>query len=411
MYKTEKENDRVILIGFEEDLTELAELAKTAGCIVIGELHQNREKPHPKSYFGKGKAEELAEYTKNLEATMIIADDELSAVQLGYLGEVCGIKVIDRTMIILDIFANNAKSAEAIAQVEVAQQRYNMSRLKGFGINMSRLGGGIGTRGPGEKKLETDRRAIRDRINELESELKQIQSHRQNLRKSRLKNERPVISLVGYTNAGKSTLMNALTNANVVAQDKLFATLDTTTKKITFGTTSREILLTDTVGFIKKLPHTLVKAFRSTLEELSYSTIILHIVDISNENYENHMETVYDTMSNLNCDGIPVITVFNKIDNLDSIDKILFDEKAAETVSISAKTGDNINKVIEKIEVLLQKLTTTIELVVPHDRGDVLNIFYKEENIIEKNYSESGVYIKANISDKNLSLAKKFQIK
>ena len=411
LYATAKENDRVILIGFDDDLEELAELATTAHCVVIGELRQNRDRPHPKSYLGKGKVEELAEYVQNLAATMVIADDELTGTQLAYLGDVCGVKVIDRTMLILDIFANNAKSAEAIAQVEVAQQRYNMAHLKGFGISMSRLGGGIGTRGPGEKKLETDRRAIRDRITELENELKLIANHRQNLRKARLKSQRPVVSLVGYTNAGKSTLMNALTQAGVLAQDRLFATLDTTTRKITqaSGVTNKQILLTDTVGFIQKLPHTLIRAFHSTLEELAYSTVIVHVVDAANPACKQQMTTVYETLDHLNCSAIPIITVFNKIDKLATHD-FPFDDKAQLTVGISAKTGQGLDQLLQTIEEVLNAMTTTLELIIPHHRGDLLNVLHKEETILHKAYVAEGTQLTARISEKNLLAVQPFRV-
>ncbi|MCL1936523.1 MAG: GTPase HflX [Defluviitaleaceae bacterium] len=405
MHTTKEQMEKVILIGFSE-LSELSELAKTANLNVIGELIQPREMPHPKSYFGKGKLEELKLYATELNATMVIADDELSSNQIKHMSEVLEIKVIDRTMLILDIFASNAKSAEAIAQVEIAQQRYNLARLTGFGINMSRLGAGIGTKGPGEKKLETDRRAIRARIDELSKELENLENHRATLRKSRMKNSEIILSLVGYTNAGKSTLMNYLTNANILSENKLFSTLDTTTRKMQVD--SREILITDTVGFIKKLPHTLIKAFRSTLEELKYATIILHIVDVSNKNHKEHMDVVYETLEHLECNNIPIITVFNKIDNTSKIDIFTNDEKASNIVGISAKTGENIDELLKIIEKTLGNLTTNLELLIPYSQGDVLSSLHKDELIIEKEYQNDGIFVKANVDNKNIQKYKNF---
>ncbi|MCL1996574.1 MAG: GTPase HflX [Defluviitaleaceae bacterium] len=356
MYDTKNTQDDVILVGLEEDLTELMELAITGHCNIVGELVQAREHPHPRTYLGKGKVEELQALIQATGANGIITDDELTPSQLKHLTELLDAKVMDRTILILDIFARNATSAEAIAQVEIAQQQYNLAHLTGMGINMSRLGGGIGTRGPGEKKLETDRRAIRSRISELKKELKTIENHRNNQRKARIKNEIYTLSLVGYTNAGKSSVMNALTSgAWGTPKNSLFSTLDTTTRKLSkfSGKFFRSVVLTDTVGFIQKLPTNLIDAFKSTLEEMRYSTVLLHVVDISNPNYRNQMDLVYDTLGQLGYNNIPVITVFNKIDKTDEIYPI--DQRAVATVAISAKLNKNIELLEEAIMEVLER--------------------------------------------------------
>lgn len=407
MYNTENVQDKVILVGLS-DLSELAELAHTGNCQILGEIIQTRETAHPKSYIGKGKLEELKNFLENTGANGIITDDELSSSQLNYLSTQLEVKVMDRTMLILDIFATNAKSAEAIAQVEIAQQRYSLSHLKGLGISMSRLGGGIGTRGPGEKKLETDRRAIRNRISELSKQLDSIETHRHAQRKARLKSENPVLSLVGYTNAGKSTLMNVLTNSQILAENRLFATLDTTTRKII--NSSQSILLTDTVGFIQKLPHSLIKAFRSTLEELKFATILLHVVDISNENYMSQMNVVYSTLDQLECNHIPIITVFNKIDANITYSPII-DERAKKIVSISAKNGTNIDALLSDIYSTLENLEQKVTLLIPHNKGSIINSLYKDSHIIYKEYRNNGIFVIANINPKNLTNIKAYIVK
>lgn len=402
---TENLQEKVVLTGLTENLQELKELALTANCKVCGSLYQNRDKPHPKTYIGKGKLEELKSLIQNSpeEITGIICDDELSGIQLKNLSTELEIKVMDRTMVILDIFASNAKSAEGIAQVEIAQQRYNLTRLIGLGTSLSRLGGGIGTRGPGEKKLEMDRRVIRNRIADLEKELKAIKTHRDTLRKARLKNNSLTISLVGYTNAGKSTLMNAFTKAGILSENKLFSTLDTTTRK--FNTGGIEVLLTDTVGFIEKLPHSIISAFRSTLEELKYAHILLHVVDCSNPCYENQMKVVYETLKELECSRLPVITVFNKIDKTEEM--CLADPEALHTIGVSAKTGQNLTELSEIMEKTISSLKKQIALLVPYHRGDILNMLHNQL-IIKKEYEETGVYLEIYADDKIFNFVEKF---
>ena len=302
LYDVEKPAERVILIAVDEEgrsdddcLNELEELAETAGAVTVGRLIQRRERRHPGHYIGKGKAEELKMMVSAFDATGIIADDELSPAQMRNLEDMLDTKVMDRTMVILDIFAARALSNEGKIQVELAQLKYRLTRLTGQGTALSRLGGGIGTRGPGEKKLETDRRYIKERIAELDSQLKDIETHRELLRSGRKDKGIINVALVGYTNAGKSTLLNRLTDAGVLAEDKLFATLDTTARSLKLpGGTS--VMLTDTVGFIRKLPHHLVQAFRATLEEMKYADILLHVLDASNPERAEQMSTVYATL-------------------------------------------------------------------------------------------------------------------
>ena len=297
VFETKQMTERVILVGVsyqdnddtEQSLEELGELASTAGAVSVGRMIQNREAPHPGTYLGKGKIEELKQLIWELDATGVICDDELSPAQLANLEDLLETKVMDRTLIILDIFAQRASTREGKIQVELAQLRYRATRLTGLGRSLSRLGGGIGTRGPGEKKLEVDRRLIKDRISQLKQELETVKRHREVARQQRSKNPIPVAAIVGYTNAGKSTLLNQLTGANVLEEDKLFATLDPTTRNLKLAS-GQEVLLTDTVGFIRKLPHHLIQAFRSTLEEAKYADLILHVVDASNPQMDVHMK-------------------------------------------------------------------------------------------------------------------------
>ena len=301
LYEVEQETERVILVGVsqqdgddaEDSVAELAELVETAGAVVVGTLIQKRENIHPGTYVGTGKVFELEELIEQTGATGIVCDDELSPAQLKNLEEALKTKVMDRTLIILDIFATRASTSEGKIQVELAQLKYRLSRLSGLGRSLSRLGGGIGTRGPGEKKLEMDRRLINSRVAQLNRELKEVQRHREVNRQQRKRSGIPVVAVVGYTNAGKSTLLNHLTNAEVLEEDKLFATLDPTTRILEL-TNNQKVLMTDTVGFIRKLPHHLIDAFRSTLEEAKYADIILHVVDASNPQMDKQMYIVYD---------------------------------------------------------------------------------------------------------------------
>ena len=348
MYEMEQIDERVILVGIDtgnEDaanrsLDELSELAKTAKAAVVGRLIQPRESAHPGTYIGKGKLTELKDLIWETDATGIICDDELTSAQLGNLEEELSCKIIDRTLLILDIFAARAVSGEGKIQVELAQLRYRASRLAGLGRSLSRLGGGIGTRGPGEKKLEMDRRLIRERISRLKKELKDVEKHRELIRTQRKQSGLKVAALVGYTSAGKSSIENALTNAGILEDAMLFSTLDTTTRSLVLDNT-QEILVTDTVGFIRKLPHHLVEAFKSTLEEAKYADIIIHVVDASNPQMDEQMHVVYDTLRQLGAADRPVITLFNKQDKLESAGSYR-DFQAEYSIPASAKTGEGL---------------------------------------------------------------------
>lgn len=400
LYETEKEKERVILVGVdtgdgefdtESCLDELGDLAKTAGAEVAGRLIQKREAINRATYLGKGKIEELKNYIDMVEATGIICDDELSQNQIRNLENALNTKVMNRTLLILDIFAQRASSAEGKVQVELAQLKYNLAHLTGKGKEMSRLGGGIGTRGPGEKKLETDRRNISDRIADLNKELKEIERHRGVLREKRIETGVPVIALVGYTNAGKSTLLNTLTGAGVLAEDKLFATLDTTTRAVETESGAK-YLFTDTVGFIQKLPHHLIKAFKATLEEAKFADILVHVVDASNPKRNEQMNTVYKTLKELGADNKPVITVYNKIDK-ENVEKPLFTDKMAlETISISAKKGLNIDTLLEKTEEIIKSFKKSIKVVIPYNMGQLLSIIHGNCEITESENRAEGYY-------------------
>jgi len=393
--------ERVILLAAEEDerndtnacLDELEELASTAGAVVVGRMIQKREKIHPGTYIGKGKVEELLLYVQETEATSVVCDDELSPAQLKNLEELLQIKVIDRTIMILDIFAKHATTREGNIQVELAQLKYRATRLVGLRSSLSRLGGGIGTRGPGEKKLEMDRRLIRERISILKRELEGIQKAREVSRKQRSKNPIPVVAIVGYTNAGKSTLLNTLTDANVLEEDKLFATLDPTTRNLVLES-GQQLLLTDTVGFIRKLPHHLIEAFRSTLEEAKYADIILHVVDSSNESSDIHMHTVYETLEMLGAGDKPVITAFNKIDKLEE-EQTLKDFKADVTVKISAKKQIGLDTLLGEIETMLRNQKVYLERIFDYNNAGQIQLIRKYGQLLSEEYREDGIVVKA----------------
>ncbi len=398
LYDVEKPQERVILVAVDEDgsvgdeyLNELEELADTAGAVTVGRMIQHREKRHPGHYIGKGKAEELKMMIAALDADGIITDDELSPAQMRNLEDMLDTKVMDRTMVILDIFAARAMSNEGKIQVELAQLKYRLTRLTGQGTALSRLGGGIGTRGPGEKKLETDRRYIKERIAELDKELKNIETHRELLRSGRDKKGIVNVSLVGYTNAGKSTLLNRLTDAEVLAEDKLFATLDTTARalKLPSGTA---IMMTDTVGFIRKLPHHLIQAFRATLEELNYADILLHVVDASNPERAEQMMTVYDTLKDLGCAETPVITVFNKMDREVEL-PLPKDSTARTTVRISASSGDGMDELLNEIERVIKSFKKRIKVLVPYSEGKLMAMVYAKCEITHEEHREDGVLV------------------
>lgn len=405
MYEVNEEQERVILVGVSdgrddstfESLNELEELVSTAGAVSVGKLIQNREKIHPGTYIGKGKMEELKEYISTLEATGIVCDDELSPAQLKNLEEALNIKVMDRTLIILDIFAGRALTREGKIQVELAQLKYRQARLVGLRSSLSRLGGGIGTRGPGEKKLEVDRRLINDRIAKLKRDVDDLAMHRELAREKRSLNPIPIIAIVGYTNAGKSTLLNFFTNSSVLEEDKLFATLDPTTRNYKLPS-GQEVLLTDTVGFIRKLPHHLIDAFRSTLEEAKYADIILHVVDSSNPQYETHIEIVYETLKKLGVNDKKIITFFNKQDKLDcDCDYMFKDERADYTVSGSIKTGAGVNGLISVIERILSERAVFIDVTVPYGDAGKIQLMRQYGQVISEEYAENGIHIKGNI--------------
>lgn len=401
MIETQEKKEKLILVGVqtaegddtEDSLRELAELVKTAGGETVGMVIQNREAVHAGTYVGKGKAEEISQMLRELDADGIVCDDELTPVQYKNLEDVLECKVMDRTMVILDIFAQHAFTREGKIQVEIAQLRYRLMRLSGKGSAMSRLGGGIGTRGPGEKKLESDRRVIRDRIGQLKSELESVKQSREITRKQRDKNSLPVFAIVGYTNAGKSTLLNHLTDAGVIEEDELFATLDPTTRNLRLES-GQEVLLTDTVGFIRKLPHHLVDAFRSTLEEAKYSDIILNIVDASNQDAEKHMYVVYDTLRTLGIEDKPIITVFNKCDR-ENADTSLKDLRADKSVRISAKTGSNIDELLHAMEDTLRSTKILMEYTFPYNEAGNVQLVRAKGELLKEEYTAEGVYIKA----------------
>lgn len=401
LYEMQEELEKVILVGVStgdnddtrQSLDELGDLVKTAGAEVVGKVIQNREAMHPGTYVGKGKIEEIKELLWELDATGIVCDDELSPAQMNNLTEMLETKVMDRTLVILDIFAGRASTSEGKIQVELAQLRYRQSQLTGAGRALSRLGGGIGTRGPGEKKLEMDRRLIRDRISQLNRELKDVKRHRELTREQRMRNKVPVVAIVGYTNAGKSTLLNTLTNAGVLEEDQLFATLDPTTRNLKLPS-GQEILLTDTVGFIRKLPHHLIDAFRSTLEEAKYADIILHVVDASNPQMDEQMFVVYETLQRLGVMNKPVITAFNKMDRVgESI--LVRDFQADKIVQISAKTGENLETLFEAIEEKLREDKIHIERVFPYAESSKVQLIRKYGELLLEEFKEDGVHVGA----------------
>lgn len=397
---TEKE-ERVILVGIrtsehddtERSLDELKDLVKTAGATAVARVIQNREAVHPGTYVGKGKLEEIKDLLWEYDATGIVCDDELSPAQLGNLTDELDTKVMDRTLVILDIFAARASTSEGKIQVELAQLKYRQSRLAGYGKAMSRLGGGIGTRGPGEKKLEMDRRLIKSRIAQLNRELKDVKRHREVTREQRSRNHMPVVAIVGYTNAGKSTLLNTLTDAEVLEEDQLFATLDPTTRNLRLPS-GQEILLTDTVGFIRKLPHHLIEAFKSTLEEARYADIILHVVDTSNSQMDDQMYVVYETLQRLEVMNKPVITAFNKIDRAGG-EVLVRDFKADKTVQISAKQGLGLELLLDAVEEILREQKIYIERVYPYPEAGKIQLIRKYGELMEEECRDDGIYVRA----------------
>ena len=404
--KVKEEAEQVIMVGVSvedgddamDSLDELEELLRTAGAEVAGTVLQNREMIHPGTYVGKGKVEEIRRMLAATGADGIVCDDELTSVQYRNLEDLLGVKVMDRTMVILDIFARHAKSSEGKIQVELAQLRYGLSRLTGKGQALSRQGGGIGTRGPGEKKLEVDRRRMKSRISQLKKELRDMVEHRELTRKQRGKKELPVAAIVGYTNAGKSTLLNALTDGGILAQDQLYAPLDTTTRLLELPG-KQQMLLTDTVGFIRKLPHHLVEAFRSTLEEAKYADYILHVVDASSPQMEKQMYIVYQTLDMLGVRDKKIVTLFNKMDLLEE-GEILRDFRADQTICISAKTGQGLEDVRMALARLLREDKVLVEETFGYDRMQQLAVIRARGEILREEYTPDGVFVKALVPKK-----------
>lgn len=402
--------EKVILVGTDtyEALDELEELAETAGAVTVAKMVQHIDKPVTSTYLGSGKLEELANLIDTTDASGIICDDELTPAQMSNLERILKTKVMDRTMVILDIFAQHAITSEGKIQVELAQLQYRLTRLTGKGLAMSRLGGGIGTRGPGEKKLEQDRRVIRNRVAQLRRELNDVVSHREITRKKREENAIPVFAIVGYTNVGKSTLLNKLTGSDILAENKLFATLDTTTRSLEMET-GEKLLLTDTVGFIRKLPHNLVDAFRSTLEEAKYADHIIHVVDASSENAEEDMKVVYETLDMLGIEGKKIITVFNKIDKLipqdrpsgeDYEDEILAglrDTRGYKKVRISAKTGRGIDDLLKAMSEVIKEDRKYMEKVFCYNEMSKVADIRKNGIVKKEEYRDDGIYIEAEV--------------
>ena len=401
-YETKEIEEKVILLGVDvgddtkESMKELAELVDTAGATVLDSIIQSRERIHPGSYIGKGKIEEVKDRVIDLGATGVVCDDELTPAQLRNLEDLLDTKVMDRTMVILDIFAKRATTSEGKIQVELAQLKFSSARLVGLRSSLSRLGGGIGTRGPGEKKLEMDRRLIHERISQLKAELKKVENHRELIRKSRDENLAFNVAIVGYTNAGKSTLLNKLTDANILAEDKLFATLDPTTRKLKLGS-GQEILVTDTVGFIRKLPHHLIEAFKSTLEEAKYANLLIHMVDASNEEASSQMLVVYDTLRSLDVVDKDIITVFNKTDLMEENMELPRDFHADKILKMSAKTGEGIEDLKKTVEDILQKQRVYLEHVFPYKDAGKIAIVRKFGEILSEEYIDEGISIKAYI--------------
>ena len=401
MYEMEQIEETVILAGIdtgdgeaaERSLDELEELAKTAGAKVAGRLIQAREAAHPATYVGRGKLLELKELIWETDVAGIICDDELTSAQLGNLEAELSCKVIDRTLLILDIFAARAASGEGKIQVELAQLRYRASRLTGLGRSLSRLGGGIGTRGPGEKKLEMDRRLIRERISRLKRELKDVEKHRELIRTQRKQSGLKVAALVGYTSAGKSSIENALTDAGILEDAMLFSTLDTTTRSLMLDNT-QEILLTDTVGFIRKLPHHLVEAFKSTLEEAKYADIIIHVVDASNPQMDEQMHVVYETLRQLGAEGKPVVTLFNKQDLLENPVRQK-DFRADYSIPASAKTGQGLEELKKALLEIIHRDQIYIERLYDFSEAGKIQVIRSRGQLVSEEYVPEGIAVKA----------------
>lgn len=390
----------------EISIAELGELARSANAEVVGELIQKKTSYDSATCMGSGRLEELREQLSTLEAELVIFDHELTGVQVRNIEEILDVRVIDRTTLILDIFAQRARTKEGKLQVELAQQKYRLPRLTGLGTALSRLGGGIGTRGPGETKLETDKRHIRKRISYLESELEELKKHRNFSRSRRKKDGILCAAIVGYTNVGKSTLMNALTDAGVLAENKLFATLDITSRSIELPD-GRSVMLIDTVGLIRRLPHNLVEAFKSTLEEAAAADIILNVQDLSSPEYEQQAKVTTQLLSELGCDGIPVVNVMNKADMAINIDTIFENDN---TVIISARNKLGFSKLLDCIIKNLPETAKRMKLIVPYDSTAFINRIRIDGKVFSEEYMENGTLIDALVDVKLIKEAEKYVI-
>ena len=396
----EKKRDYAVLVGLrspvlgadsadEESLAELGALVETAGGEPVGTILQSREKPDPHSFIGEGKVEEVKRMVENSDATMIIFDNDLSPSQIRVLTELCGVQVLDRSGLILDIFAQRAKTKEGCLQVELAQYQYLLPRLVGMWTHLERQAGTsgkgpIGSKGPGETQLETDRRHIHRKIDKLKAELEEVRRVRGTQRQRRMKNEIPVVAIVGYTNAGKSTLLNAITGAGIPANDRLFDTLDTTTRLLTVSDTL-DVVISDTVGFIRKLPHQLVEAFKATLEELEYADLLLHVIDVSNPEWREQARIVDELIRELGAEGIPCIRVYNKCDAAFTAQQ----EREKDAVYISARTGEGIPALLEAVDKRLDKGTKRVVIHLPYDKAGLLDGLYREAKVEGVEYGET----------------------
>lgn len=413
MYENKEQKERAVLAGVntgafdaEASIDELAELADTAGAEVLAKFIQNRESPDNATYLGEGKLREIRDFCRQQEADLLILDDELSGVQLRNIEEITGVHAIDRTTLILDIFAGRARSREGRIQVELAQQKYRLPRLIGLGKQLSRLGGGIGTRGPGETKLESDRRHIRRRIDALEAELKALGENRARIRQRRSKNGAITAAVVGYTNVGKSTLLNLLTTAEVYVQDQLFATLDPTARELTLPNGQR-IILVDTVGLIQRLPHQLVEAFHSTLEEAADADLILNVCDCSDPAVDRQLEVTRQLLSDLGCGGIPTLTVYNKIDLCPDPERFVGNDH---TVYISAAKRQNINGLLHAMETALSEKMRQVTLEIPYSEGSLLNLLRKRGRVRKEEFLEDKIRIEATVDEKILKALSPYRV-
>lgn len=411
-----EEECRAILVGLQrnEDITysmeELSGLAEAAGAVVLGQMTQKAEKPNPATLIGSGKVKELAQMCENMEADTVVFNEELSGMQLRNLEEALCVRVIDRTILILDIFAARATSKEGKLQVELAQLQYRMPRLTGFGKSLSRLGGGIGTRGPGEKQLETDRRHISRRMDDIKRELDRLKSTRSTQRNRREKSEIPVAALMGYTNAGKSALMNRMLSMSekeekiVTEKDMLFATLDIQQRSIRLEP-SCEFILIDTVGFVSKLPHSLVQAFKATLEEVLYADLLIHVVDASYENYDFHIDVTNRVIAEIGADNKKKLMVYNKIDELD---KPPVDATGCDSVFVSAKRGDGMDRLMVEIKKNLFSDRVKARLLIPYERGDISSYLCEKAQVISMNYQETGTLFEVEVSQMDYQRLKEY---